>query len=78
VYKRQMLYCAKRKHSAMVRADGTLEVGTNAGSIHRMGAVVQGAEACNGWTFWHLEKDGELAPIDTLRQVIRDEMAAAA
>jgi len=73
-----MLYCAKRKHSAMVRADGTLEVGTNAGSIHRMGAVVQGAEACNGWTFWHLEKDGELAPIDTLRQVIRDEMAAAA
>ncbi len=72
------LHSANRRHSAMVRADGTLEAGKDAGSIHRMGAIVQGAEACNGWTFWHLETDAGLAPIDTLRQVIREEMAAAA
>ncbi len=72
------LHSANRRHSAMVRADGTLETGKDAGSIHRVGAIVQGAEACNGWTFWHLETDKGLAPIDTLRQVIREEMAAAA
>lgn len=72
------LFCPKRRHSALVRADGTLEAGKDAGSIHRVGAMVQGAEACNGWTFWHIETDSGLAPIDTLRQVIRDEMAAAA
>ena len=25
------------------------------GSIHRIGALAQGLEACNGWTFWHIE-----------------------
>ncbi len=72
------LTSANRRHSALVRADGTLEAGRDAGSIHRVGALVQGAEACNGWTFWHIETDAGLAPIDTLRQVIRDEMASAA
>ncbi len=72
------LFCPKRRHSAMVRADGTLEAGRDEGSIHRIGALVQGAEACNGWTFWHVETESGLAPIDTFRQVIRDEMASAA
>ena len=30
------------------------------GSIHRVGAAVQGLEACNGWTFWHAETAGAL------------------
>jgi len=72
------LFSTNRRHSAMVRADGTLEVGKDTGSIHRVGALVQGAEACNGWTFWHIDREDGLAPIDTLRQVIRDEMATAA
>ena len=72
------LFSSNRRHSALVRADGTLEADKDTGSIHRVGALVQGAEACNGWTFWHIEDAGALAPIDTLRQVIRDEMAAAA
>src|SRR5690606_28446678 len=46
------LYDAKRRWSAKVRADGTLAVGSSAGSIHKMGALVQGIDACNGWTFW--------------------------
>jgi modification methylase len=45
------------------------------GSIHRIGAVAQGLEACNGWTFWHVETPKGLAVIDTLRAQMRAEMA---
>ncbi len=72
------LYSPNRRHSAIVRADGTVEADTAAGSIHKIGALVQGAEACNGWTFWHMEQGKEFAPIDVLRQQIREEMATAA
>jgi modification methylase len=37
------------------------------GSIHKVGAAVQNAPACNGWTFWHFERDGRLVPLDVLR-----------
>ena len=67
---------AKRRHSAIVRADGTVTSAGEAGSIHRIGARVQGFDACNGWTFWHVEREGRLEPIDALRQVVRDRMAA--
>jgi modification methylase len=57
----------KRRHSALVRADGTLLVGSVAGSIHKAGALVQGLPACNGWVFWHFARAGTLEPIDALR-----------
>ncbi len=61
---------ARRRFRAVVRADGSLLApGGEAGSIHKLGAVLQGAPACNGWTFWHIERDGVLTPIDSLRQV---------
>jgi modification methylase len=69
---------AKCRHEATVRVDGTLESAGHAGSIHKVGALVQGLDACNGWTFWHIERDGALRPIDSLRQVIRSEFAACA
>ena len=25
--------------------------------------------SCNGWSFWHVEQEGELKPIDALRQL---------
>jgi modification methylase len=65
------LFDAKRRFAALVKADGSLSSGLHHGSIHRVGALVQGAEACNGWTFWHHERDGQLAPIDELRAGIR-------
>ena len=68
---------AKRRWTASVRADGTLAMGRDAGSIHRLGAMVQGLDACNGWTFWHVEDAGKLKPIDELRKVVRDRMALA-
>ncbi|MBX8800942.1 site-specific DNA-methyltransferase [Ochrobactrum sp. MR28] len=67
----------KRRYAAIVRADGTLAVNGDAGSIHRMGAKVQGFDACNGWTFWHYEEEGTLKSIDTLRAEIRINMAQA-
>ena len=67
---------AKKRHGALVRADGAIMLGDKVGSIHRMGAVAQGAEACNGWTFWHVETKGGLKLIDELRAEIRAGMAA--
>ncbi len=68
---------ARARHAAEVRADGTLRAGEHIGSIHRVGALVQGLDACNGWTFWHFDRAGARAPIDVLRQAARSELAAA-
>jgi modification methylase len=56
---------------AEVKADGTLSLAGRQGSIHRLGAEVQGKAACNGWTFWHYEAQGVLQPIDVLREQAR-------
>ena len=69
---------AARRHSALVRADGALAAGPAVGSIHKIGALVQGLPACNGWMFWHVERAGRLAPIDEFRANIRAAMRAAA
>ncbi|SON54674.1 Modification methylase DpnIIB [Hartmannibacter diazotrophicus] len=68
---------AKGRHKALVRADGTLEVAGTTGSIHKIGAHVQGLDACNGWTFWHTQKDGAPRPIDDLRARIREGLGLA-
>jgi modification methylase len=65
---------AKKRHQALVRADGALALGETVGSIHRIGALAQGLEACNGWTFWHVETPQGLTVIDTLRARVRAEM----
>jgi modification methylase len=65
---------AKKRHHALVRADGALALGETVGSIHRIGALAQGLEACNGWTFWHVETPQGLTLIDTLRARVRAEM----
>ncbi len=71
------LYDAGKRWAARVRADGTLAIGEQAGSIHRLGAQVQGLDACNGWTFWHYERAGGLTPIDELRRIARLGMERA-
>lgn len=65
------LYCPKGRHTARVRADGTLIAGTRAGSIHQVGAEIQSAPSCNGWTYWHIRTKQGLAPIDLLRAEVR-------
>ncbi|SHL47082.1 site-specific DNA-methyltransferase [Roseibium suaedae] len=70
------LSCAKGRHLAVVRADGSLKCGDYVGSIHKVGALVQGAVSCNGWTFWHTSKGRSRSPIDELRQQIRSRLQA--
>ncbi len=71
------LFDARRRFAAIVRADGTVAVEGFSGSIHRVGARVQGLDACNGWTFWHYERAGGLDPIDELRRIARAGMLKA-
>ena len=68
---------SKGRNKAIVRADGSLEIDGVSGSIHKMGARVQDIDACNGWTYWHLDRGQGREPIDVLRTIIRDEMAKA-
>jgi len=68
----------KRRIKAIVRADGAISHSGGVGSIHRMGASAQGLDACNGWTYWHIETDKGLKPIDVLRAEFRAQMAQAA
>ncbi|KQZ61502.1 modification methylase [Sphingopyxis sp. Root1497] len=59
----------KRRWKATVRVDGSLDcAGQPAGSIHKVGAGVQGAPSCNGWTFWHVDDGKQLRVIDAVRQ----------
>ncbi|MDZ7627127.1 MAG: site-specific DNA-methyltransferase [Parvularculaceae bacterium] len=73
----ETLWDARKLHKARVRADGSIAVkgpeGDVEGSIHKIGAHVQKAEACNGWTFWHFERKSGLQPIDFLRERVRKE-----
>jgi modification methylase len=62
------------RYKAKVRADGTLVGADIKGSIHQVGAKLEGAPSCNGWTYWGYKRDGKTVPIDMLRQQIRSEM----
>ena len=59
---------AKRRWTASVRADGSIACEAHSGSIHKVGAALQSAPSCNGWTFWHVAGDGAPMPLDALRQ----------
>jgi len=69
---------AKRRHKALVRADGAIAFGEAVGSIHRIGALAQGLDACNGWAFWHVDTEKGLVPIEALRAEVRATMSVAA
>jgi len=57
-----------RRVRATVTADGNLVTQDGQrGSIHKIGALLTHAPSCNGWTFWHFDREGTLVPLDTLR-----------
>ena len=70
------LFSIGNRFKVKVRADGTLIGNDVKGSIHQVGAALEGAPSCNGWTYWHFKRDGKMVPIDLLRQQIRAEMEA--
>ncbi len=67
------LFSMNKRHKAKVRADGTLVGAEVTGSIHQVGAALEKAPSCNGWTYWCFKKEGKMIPIDVLRQQIRAE-----
>lgn len=66
---------AKMRHKVSVLADGNVmaqnHINKFRGSIHKVGAALQDAPSCNGWTYWHIEDNGKTVPIDVLREKIR-------
>ena len=74
----EILTDERKRHAAIVRVDGTVSAGAITGSIHRIGALVQGLPACNGWTFWQFVRDGRYQPIDALRSLARASLRQAA
>lgn len=52
---------------ATVTSDSTVISGNKRGSIHKIGALVTNSPSCNGWTFWHFERNGGLYALDILR-----------
>lgn len=69
---------SKNKVEAKVAADGSVVTtdGVNQyrGSIHKVGAAIQSAPSCNGWTYWHYKDGKNSFPIDRLRQRVREEL----
>ncbi|MEM7508449.1 MAG: site-specific DNA-methyltransferase, partial [Pseudomonadota bacterium] len=72
----EVLESGNGRHSAKIRADGTLVSAKATGSIHQVGAELEGAPSCNGWTYWHVRRKGAPVPIDVLRQQVRAEIEA--
>jgi hypothetical protein len=69
------LFDAKKRFQVQVRADGSLLTEKKeTGSIHALGAKLQGLPSCNGWSFWHVERNGKPVLIDTLRDKVRAEI----
>jgi modification methylase len=56
-----MLLDPTARVAARIRADGSIACKDNSGSIHKIGAYVQGAGACNSWTR-HVRKGTNLCP----------------
>lgn len=72
----EQLMSLNGRHTVKIRADGTLIGDDVKGSIHQVGAALEGSPSCNGWTYWCFKRDGKTVPIDILRQQIRAEMAS--
>ncbi len=70
----EVLFDGRKKWFAKVRADGSVISDNSKGSIHSVGAKVQGLPACNGWTFWNVEIKGQTISIDSLRSFVRNEV----
>ncbi len=68
---------SKNRYKVTVHADGSIitqnRVNKMQGSIHKVGAAVQNAPSCNGWTFWHYKEGRKSLPIDNLREKVRAE-----
>jgi len=63
----------KSKFKAKVISDGTLKINNISGSIHKVGAQIQGLPSCNGWDYWHLKNKNGSILIDNIRNNYRSK-----
>ena len=64
---------SKKIHSAKVKIDGSIISKNFSGSIHQVGAKIQGLPSCNGWDFWHLKNNKTSTLLDELRNQYRNK-----
>jgi modification methylase len=65
-FRRDRARRARVKPDARLRLDDGFE-----GSIHQAARHLSDGAPCNGWEHWYLEENGELIPLDTLRERYR-------
>ena len=63
----------KERCKATVGIDGTLKTKNLSGSIHQLGAKVQGLPSCNGWDFWHIKDKSKSTLLDEVRSDYRNK-----
>ena len=64
---------AKERYKAIVKIDGSVKINDLSGSIHQVGAKVQGLPSCNGWDFWHVTKKDVHILLDKVRGNYRNK-----
>ena len=76
----QKLVDSKKRFSATVRSDGSIQTSEYQGSIHQVAAKLQDIASCNGWTFWHVcvkktkNNPSGLISLDWLREQLKQEL----
>jgi len=63
----------KEKYRATVTVDGSLTINNISGSIHQVGATIQGLSNCNGWDFWHIKNQSTSILLDEVRDKYRNK-----
>ena len=63
----------KEKYKATVTVDGSLKINNISGSIHQVGATIQGLSNCNGWDFWHIKNKSTSILLDEVRDKYRNK-----
>ncbi len=63
----------KEKYKAKVKVDGSLKIKNISGSIHQVGAKLQGLPSCNGWDYWHFKNKSTSVLLDDLRNEYRNK-----
>ena len=63
----------KEKFKAIVSVDGSIRINNISGSIHQVGAKLQGLHSCNGWDFWHVKEKSSNILLDNVRDNYRSK-----
>ena len=63
----------KEHYKATVTIDGSIKIRNLSGSIHQVGAKIQGLPSCNGWDYWHHKDKSNFILLDDVRSNYRNK-----